>query len=167
MCNKQQQLVASALIIGCQHQFYAQSFCPYQDCSFGKLCLFEACPKKTAADPPLPPRTRSAEATQPLSATRNAIRHSGCQTSPAQQPSTNQATPQSKPILPHQSAAATHADGAVVTMRSPSTTSGNHPSLQIKVSVKAGPSHPHDDPGAHTTSRQINQAESRCLSLGL
>jgi hypothetical protein len=37
-------------------------------------------------------------------------------------------------------------------MRSPSATSRHHPSLQTKVSVNSGPSHPHDDPGTQTTS---------------
>jgi hypothetical protein len=58
----------------------------------------------------------------------------------------------------------------LVTMRSPGATSRNHPSLQTKVAVESGPSHPHHEPGTQTTSHQSHQAKNSCLfrlSFGL
>jgi hypothetical protein len=57
-------------------------------------------------------------------------------------------------------------------MRSPSATSRNHPSLQTRVSVKSGPSHPHDDPGTQTRRRSVTRcsgdyvATNRWLTKG-
>jgi hypothetical protein len=55
-------------------------------------------------------------------------------------------------------------DDGVATMRSPSATSQNDPSLQTKGSVCSRPSHPQVDPGTHTTSHQSDQARTAALS---
>jgi hypothetical protein len=50
-------------------------------------------------------------------------------------------------------------------MRSPSSTSRNHPSLQTRVLVNFEPSHPHDDPGTQTMSLTCYMVRARAMNV--